>query len=118
MIFLCFWLCFLQKQTSLTVSGTDSFEVCASFVLKTLFQLCFLCSSVVLLFVILFDFSCASVVIQLCFFCNSVVQFFADSESSFGSQSVKPSFSCAFLVLVPVSSCAFLVLRAAGPSFQ
>ena len=56
------------------------------------------------------------------FFCapvlNSVVLFLDASESSSGSQSEKPSFSCAFLVLVPVSSCAFLVLPAAGPSFQ
>ena len=126
--FLCSWLCFLQKETSLTVSGTGSFEVCAFFVLKPRFncvffvvQLCFFqfsCAFLVLLFVILFDFSCAFCVIQLCFFFKSVVQFFADSESSFGSQPEKPSFSCAFLVLVPVSSCAFLALPAAGPSFQ
>ena len=64
-----------------------SFEVCAFFVLFCAFLWFFLIS------VVLFLCFCG-------FFCGLVSWFSDDSESSSGSQSEKPNFSCAFFVLL------------------
>ena len=46
----------------------------------------------------------------LCFFCGLVSWFSDDSQSSSGSQSEKPNFSCAFLVLLTQRNLVSVVL--------